>query len=555
MLDATARTRILRRNEALKSERSSWVPHWQEIVRYMKPRAGQALQSAEANRGERKDQSIIDNTGVLALSTLGSGLHAGMTSPGNPWFRLTTSDPKLDESASVKQWLHDVEELMRMVMARSNTYRALHTCYEELGAFGTCATVVQPDFGAVLSHHPLTVGEYTIGSGNGQTVDTLYREFSMTVEQMVRRFGHAACSQAVRRLHDEGRYDAWVPVVHAIEPRHDRDTRKRDARHMAWRSVYLEPGAEGDKVLSESGYQEFPALCARWRTYGSDIYGASPAMDALGDVKQLQQQQRRKSQAIDYMTLPPLQAPTMLKNQRGNMLPVGITFVDQPGTQQAVRSLFDVSLNLQHLLLDLQDVRQRINSALFVDLFMMIAQRRADDPTMTATEILARQQEKMLMLGPVLERLHGEMLSPLVEVTFARMVEAGIVPPAPPDLQGRNLNVEFVSALAQAQRATATGSVDRYVMALGQIAAVKPDVLDKLDADQWADYYADRLGVPPQIVVAGEQVALIRQQRAQQQAAMQQAAMAEQAAGAAAKLGGVDTSKPNALTDLAQAAQ
>lgn len=547
------RTRVLRRWQALKSERASWEPQWRDIARYMQPRAGRALSSPnETNRGERHDQSILDNTAVLALGTLGSGLHAGMTSPGNPWFRLTTSDPNLDESGNVKQWLHDVEELMRMVFQRSNTYRALHTCYEELGAFGTCVTVVQDNFDAVVEHHPLTVGEYAVGSGNGQTVDTLYREFSMTVEQMVRRFGRDRCSQTVRGMYDQGNLDPWVPVVHAIEPRHERDPKKRDAQNMAWRSVYLEPG--GDQVLRESGYNEFPALAARWRTYGQDIYGSSPAMDALGDAKQLQLQQKRKGQAIDYMTLPPLQAPTSMKAQQHKMLPGGLVYVDAVGPQQAIRSLFDVRLDLSHLLVDIQDVRRRIDSALFVDLFMMIAQRQASDPTMTATEILARQQEKMLLLGPVLERLHGEMLGPLVEVTFARMVGAGILPPAPPELHGRQLQVEFVSALAQAQRAAAVGGADRFVMALGQLAAVKPEVMDKLDQDAYADYIADRLGVPPQIVVPGKRVALIRQQRAQQEAAMQQAAMAEQAAGAAAKLGGVNTGQPNALTDLLQGA-
>ena len=157
------------------------------------------------------------------------------------------------------------------------------------------------------------------------------------------------------------------------------------------------------------------------------------------------------------------------------------------------------------------------------------------------------------MIGPVLERLHDEMLSPLVDMAFARIVEAGILPPPPQELQGRELNVEFVSVLAQAQRAVATSSVDRFVMSLGQIAQMKPDVLDKLNADAWADKYADMLGVDPELVVSGEQVVMVRQQRAQAQQAAQEAAMAEQAAGAAAKLGGVDTSQPNALTDVMSA--
>jgi hypothetical protein len=159
---------------------------------------------------------------------------------------------------------------------------------------------------------------------------------------------------------------------------------------------------------------------------------------------------------------------------------------------------------------------------------------------MTATEVAERHEEKLLMLGPVLERLHNELLSPLIEMTFDRMLEAGIVPPPPPEMHGQQLNVEFVSMLAQAQRAVATNGIDRFVANLGTIASFKPDVLDKFNSDEWADVYAEDMGVDPRLVVPDKQVALIRDARAKQQAQAEQAAQAEQMAGAAAKAGTVD---------------
>jgi hypothetical protein len=172
---------------------------------------------------------------------------------------------------------------------------------------------------------------------------------------------------------------------------------------------------------------------------------------------------------------------------------------------------------------------------------------------MTATEVAERHEEKMLMLGPVVERLHSEMLDPLIETTFEHMLAAGIVPPAPPELSGMDLNVTYVSMLAQAQRAIATNGVDRFVGNLGQIASFKPDVLDKFDSDVWADKYSDMLGVDPELIVAGDKVALIRQQRAQAQQQAQQAAQMEQVANAAGKLGGVQTPTGNAGNDVMQA--
>ena len=258
-----------------------------------------------------------------------------------------------------------------------------------------------------------------------------------------------------------------------------------------------------NKLLRESGYNDFPAVVPRWGISGGDIYGNSPGMEALGDIKQLQHEQLRKAQGIDYQTKPPLQVPSYMKNRDVDSLPGGVTFVD--GQQGKIETAFQVNLNLQHLLMDIQDVRMRINGAFYADLFLMLA--NATDTRMTATEVAERHEEKLLMLGPVLERLHNELLDPLIDITFNRMVENNLIPPAPPELQGMELNVEFVSMLAQAQRAIGTNSIDRYVNSMGLVAQMKPEVLDKFDADSWSDEYADMLGVDPSLIIPGQQVA------------------------------------------------
>lgn len=535
---------------ALKTERSSWDTHWKEISDYLLPRSGR-FDTSDRNRGGRKHNNIYDSTGTRALRVLAAGMMAGMTSPARPWFRLTTSDPALDESANVKQWLAEVQRLMLMVFSKGNTYRALHSMYEELGAFGTGASIVLPDYNDVVRHYSLTTGEYAIATDYRGQVSTLYRELDKTVGDLVGEFGRDKVSQTVRNLYDRGNLDAWVTIIHAIEPRSDRDATKRDPKNMAWRSVYFENGMPEGKFLRESGFRQFPAVVPRWSTSGGDIYGNSPGMEALGDIKQLQHEQLRKAQGIDYKTKPPLQMPTALKNMEVNMLPGGATYVDTSSPNGGIRTAFETQLDLSHLLEDIRDVRERINSSFYADLFLMLAQNPAG--RMTATEVAERHEEKLLMLGPVLERLHNELLSPLIEMTFDRMLESGIVPPPPEELQGRDLDVEFVSMLAQAQRAVATNSVDRFVGNLGAIAQFKPDVLDKFDSDKWADAYADMLGVDPELIVPGEQVAIVRQQRAQAQQQANQMAMAEQMANSAAKLGGIKTDTPNALTDATAA--
>jgi hypothetical protein len=545
---APKRAKLFTRWGQLKAERASWWAHWQEITTYLLPRNGRYFRQ-DRDKGWRRHNAIYDNTGTRALRVLGAGMMAGATSPARPWFRLGTADPELNAYQPVKLWLDDVTHRMQIVFQKSNTYRTLHQMYEELGAFGTSASIVLPDYQNVLHHYPSTVGEFCIGTDWQGRVTTIYREFEKQVSQLVTEFGIENVSPTVKHMYDSGTLDAWIPIIHAIEPRTDRDLSKRDALNMPWRSCYFEVGGNPDKFLRESGFKSFPALVPRWAIGGGDIYGNSPGMEALGDVKQLQHEQLRKAQAIDYKTMPPLQAPTSLKNRDVEKLPGGITFYEANNPQGGIKTMFEVNLDLNHLLMDIQDVRERVRGAFYADLFLMLA--NATDTRMTATEVAERHEEKLLMLGPVLERLHNELLDPLIDMTFERMVEAGLVPPPPPELQGMELNVEFVSMLAQAQRAIGTNSVDRFVGNLGSVAQFKPDVLDKFDADQWADSYSDMLGVDPKLIIANDQVALIRTERAKAQAAQAQAEMLKQQSETTRNLAAAQTGNDtNALMDI-----
>ena len=523
MAEQTRRQQILSRWSQLKTERASWWQHWSEITQYVTPRQGRYF-AQDRNKGQKRHNNIYDSTGSRALNVLAAGLMGGLTSPARPWFRLATSNAALNKLPAVKQWLDDSTEIMLTIFQKSNTYRALHTIYKELGAFGTGAAIISKSFDNVIHVHPVTIGEYAVATNFQGKVDTIYREFQMTVSQLVKEFGIEAVTTSTRQLYERGTLDAWITVIHAIEPRADRDPSKIDAQNMPWTDTYMELGATDDKFLRDAGFTKFPAVCPRWDVEGGDIYGNSPGQEALGDIKQLQHEQLRKSQAIDYMVNPPLQVPTSMKNRDVERLPGGITFVDVAGSGKAVQTAFDVTLNIQALLEDIQDVRGRINSAFYVDLFMMISQDNAATTHMTATEVTERHEEKMLMLGPVLERLQDELLEPLIDVTFQHMIESGILPPAPQELHGQALSVELVSMLAQAQRAITTNGIDRFTQSLTAVAQIKPEVLDKFNADRWADEYSDAMGIDPDMIVPEDQVQAIRaaRQKQQQQAAQQQ---------------------------------
>lgn len=557
LITSDTRSLLLIRKQALETERATWLPDYKEISRFVAPRMGRYTYT-DTNKGNNRMNAIYDNTATRALRVCAAGLMAGMTSPARPWFRLGTPDPDLSDHGPVREWLDMVASTMRLIFNKSNTYRGLHMMYKEICGFGTTATIIKPHFENVIHFMPLTVGEYSIATDPDSRVTTLIRELQQTVSQLVREFGIDRVSPQVQHMFSTGKnLDAWVPCSQVIEPNYDRSIVRNDNQNMAFKSTYFELNGQHDYTLNNSGFKRLPGLIARWDVQGSDVYGQGAGHEALGDVKQLQQQQLDKGQAIDLMTRPPLQAPASLRNVGVNKLPGGVTYRETVGgtASDGITTLFDTTINIEHLREDIMDVRDRINKAFYVDLFLMIAQDERQQPA-TAREIAERHEEKLLMLGPVLERLHDEMLTPLIDITFDRMIETGIVPPAPPELQGKPLSVEFVSMLAQAQRAVGVNAVDRLIGTVGSIAAMQMQAqqpatsLDKLNIDEIVDEYNDMLGGDPKFMNDDKTVAAIRDGRAKQAAAAQAAANKPAAAQTAQTLSQTDTSGKNALTDM-----
>ena len=508
--------KYMRRLGTLKLERESYFSHWKKITDTLLPRSGRYFLE-DRNAGERRNLDIYDSTATRALNILAAGMMAGMSSPARKWFNLALTDQALMEYQPVKEWLDQAASVLRDIFARSNVYRVLHGIYEEMGAFGTACAYIFRDHQDLVRLYPQTIGEFYIGQSNRYEVDTVYREFQMQISPLVQEFGRKNVSKAAQALYDKGNMDEWITVVHAIQPRKERDMNKADGVNMPWESIFIEPGQENNLTLRESGFKQFPALTPRWIVRGGDIYGSDcPGMTALGDVLQLQDDQLKKAKGIDYMSDPPLQVPTALRGSE-DVLPGGISYYDPAAPTGGIRSSFEVNLNLQHLLEDILDVRGRINSAFFVDMFQMISSQQRVQPE-TAREVQEKHEEKLLILGPVLERNQNELLDPLIDNAFMIALEEGHFPPPPQEMQGQEISIEYVSMLAQAQKAVGIGSLDRIVGTVGQMAAVRPEVLDKLNADQIIDEYSNMLGIAPHLIVANEEVAMIRQDRAAAQA-------------------------------------
>ncbi|MEM8027425.1 portal protein [Morganella morganii] len=538
----------------LKAERLSFEPHWRELSDFTRPRSTR-FTASEVNRGDRRNSKIIDPAAVMAARTLSSGMMSGITSPARPWFRLATPDRDLMDYGPVKLWLETVEQRMNEVFNRSNLYQSLPLMYEDLGTFATGAMAVVADPQRVIRTVPFPTGSFYIANGADLSVDTAVREFSMTVRQVITEFGTDAVSDTVKSQWNSGQYGQWVNVVHAVYPNLDRQTGKLEAKHKAYKSVYYEANSTDDKLLRESGYDEFPIMAPRWEVNGEDVYGSScPGMVALGSVKALQLLQRRKAQMIDKITNPPLQAPASIKSQRISTIPGGITYLSMSGAENEIKPLFQIQGGATNgLLEDIQDTRQIIDHAYFVDLFRMM--QTVNTRSMPVEAVAEMREEKLLMLGPVLQRLDSELLDKLINRTFSVMAESNLLPMPPDEMQGMQLKVEYISVMAQAQKAIGVSSIERFIGFTSGIGQFKQEALDKINVDETIDAYAASIGVPPSVVATNEQVAQIREQRAQQQAMAQQMQMAQAAVGGAQALGNTPMDDNSALAALAGGGQ
>jgi hypothetical protein len=534
---------------ALKNERDSFITHWRDICDYVQPRRGRFTIS-DRNKGDRKNKKIINSTATLAIRNLQAGMMSGLTSPARPWFSLTTPDPDLAEFGPVKNWLSDVTRRMRTLFLKSNVYNALPLLYCDEGLYGTAAMAVLEDEDDVIRAYTFPVGSYCIAQNHRHSVDTFQREWSMTVRQLVDRFGIENVSQTTKSLYDNGNYEAWVNVSHMVHPNPDFDPEALDAKFKRFASCYWETGSGDDKLLEESGFDEFPIMAPRWSLTGEDVYGHSPGMDALGDVMQLQAMERRMIQSVDKMVNPPMVAPTSMMNKKASLLPGDITYVDGTQTNGSFRPAHEVRMPLAELKVLINETQDRIRRCFYEDLFLMLA--NSDRRQITAREIDERHEEKLLMLGPVLERQNEDLLDPLIDRTFAIMSRRGLLPPPPQDIQGSDLKVEYVSIMAQAQKMIATASIERFLGFVGNVSAAYPQAMDKVDIDQTIDEYGDMIGVPPKIVRSDDMVRSIREGRrmaAEQQQRMEQM---QQLAQGAKLLSETDTNTPNLLTQVAQ---
>ena len=540
----------------MRYERESFIPYWKDLSEYILPRRSRIF-ITDVNKGDRRNLSIIDSSATTAARTLSSGMMTGVTSPARAWFKLTTNSKELNDNPEVKRYFELVEEEMRRTFNRTNLYNQLPVVYGDLGTFATGLLLQEEDDEKIMNFTCLPVGSYMIANDKRGQVKSFFREFQMSVRQIVEKFGMrrpgdhknidwSNISQLVKDYYQRDQLETMININHMIISNEEYDPSKFPSKYKRYISYYYEQGSGSgsgapsssntfrgtmpDKFLSEKGFDYFPALAVRWEVTGEDTYGTNaPGMVGLGDTKQLQLGEKRIFEAIDQKIKPSMTGPTALRNQGASIVPGKITYMDEREGVKGFRRLFDVNFDTREMEGKQEQIRQRISKVYYEDLFLMLA--NSDRRQITATEIAERQEEKLLALGPVLERMNQDLLDPLIENTFMIMNNQGLLPEPPEVLADTDYTIEYISVMAQAQKLAGIGGLERFVGFLGQTAQFEPSTLIKANFEEIIEKYADMLGVDPSLIRTKEEVEAIQEvmaaQQAQNEAAERMASMAQ----------------------------
>lgn len=528
----------------LEAERATWDQDNREVRDYILPHFG--FFSAEgdtANQGGHRGDKIVDGTASRSMRILAAGLHGGLTKPSTKWVRFGLKKKELMDRPGVREWLGEIEDVVFATLRASNFYQAMHgSVYYETPGFGTSVMVIEYDRENVVNFIPLTWGEYVLWGPTGKQPHTLMRRVWMPARQIYERFGE----RASRTVKDECSKGSKVAlnrheVIHCICPRLDRDRSKIDNKNMPWAEYYWEKG--GRRFLSETGYRVKPFVAIRWDAHGTDIYGRGPGHDVLPDTKMLQQMDRTGLRALHKHVDPPTARPSNSATEELDTLPGGDN-VYNSSQPNAIHAIYQTNPNLQHLDIRIARKQEDIKQALYVDMFLMIQQVDGNHQ-MTAREVSERAHEKLLMLGPIIERMTFEGLNPILDrvLDILQNMRPDLLPQMPEELEAVEIEYEYISMLAQAQKLQDLQTIEAITNFIAGLAKIQleqglpPSALDKLDFDEAIDEYHDNVGSPARLVRNDAIVEQIRQQRTEQQArerqmAEQQTAM-EQMAGAA----------------------
>jgi len=500
--------------DLLKTDRANWETHWQEVSDYVIPNKNFFTRTNVS--GEKKTITLYDTSAVHSAQLLAGALHSMLTNPTSFWFGLTSGDPELDKVDSVRHWLDGTARKIHHVLNNSNFQTEIHEVYLDVVSIGTSVLSIEEDEEAHVRFSAKHLGKVYLMENNKGLIDTVFRCYEWTLKQCLEDWPDTFPEDYKKMAADNPNHK--VEIVHAVYPRSGKTDNKMPKSMKYASCYYIEH--KGEMVeLQESGFRTFPYACPRWSKSTGETYGRGPGMNALADIKMINEMMLTTLRSAQKAVDPPLMAPDDGFVRKITLKPAGVNYF-RAGSQDRIEPLL-TNPNVDFGYQVMEDVRRRIREAFYVDQLQL-----ANGPQMTATEVMQRTEEKLRLMGPVLGRQHHELLKPLIDRVFDILQSKGLFGKPPKELVGKDIDVQYTSAIAKVQMSSEIVNIQKAIAAIAPVAQFSPESLDLIDGDESVRHIMKMSGIPAQILRDEEEVKQIRQGRAeaeQQKLAMAQA--------------------------------
>ena len=509
-------------------------PDLQELADYFCPNSVRFI-ARNANKTRQKSKKILDSTPLIALRNFSSGMMSGASSPTSRWFKTGVLNKDVENSYAVKDWCFKQAELTRKILNASNFYQILPEVYKQLGVFSFAAISLESDFDSVVTFKNLPIGSYYFSRDNKNKVDTLCRNYMMSAKNIVQEFGKENCSDKVLDAL-ESHPTQLFEIVHFVEPNQEYIKGSPISHQQRYISVYYEVG-DTDKFLRKKGFDRFPFVVFESSCNGEDDYPCmGPATYALPDVKQLMVLVKEYAKAVKKIITPMYKGPASLARKGFSDSPA--SFVEEDENGRGLSPVYEVNPRVLEVKQEKDELKQAIKEHFYNDLFAMIL--NTAERGRTATEVNELKEEKMVLLSPLLEQIHTA-LKEVLDWIYYEEIDKKILPDVPEELVGQEIEIEFISTLAQAMKAQNIASMERFSTFVANLAqAIDPVLVKKINGERMIDDYADFANIDPEQITSSEELAQYREMMNQKQQQQEQLTALTQGSQMIKNMGGVD---------------
>lgn len=506
---------IIRMSDKLKTERSTTESHWQEIAEVLFPRQNQFFRQ-ENVKGEKRTQKIIDPTAPMALER-GASVIGSITTPHTTrWHGLRSVNPKL-QSKEVQVYFDAATDVLFRLRYGGKAQFATqqHESDMSLMAFGTSVMAVEDMPGFGIRYKSQHIAEHFFMENIYGIIDTDYRRYKLTARQIRQKFPEAALPPALEKAVEKEPHKEFE-LVHCVMPNSERRYGVEGAQGFAFSSFYIL--MEGQVLLGTGGFRTFPYIVDRYVVAPNELYGRSPGMIALDEIKMLNEIRKTDLRARHLAVTPPWLAGDQNSSRRTNLTPNAINYgmLDANGNPLLKPAQSGARIDLSND--TISQSREIINDIFLVRLFQLLV----DQPAMTATEVLERAREKGWLLSPVAARKQS-YLSQMIERELDIAAVAGLLPPMPDELieaEGE-YEIEFTAPLNRMQKSEEALGAERVMQSVISLAGIYPDITDNVNPDEYVNVIKDANAAPAKMFRDDNEKAQLRDAKAQQ-AQMQQ---------------------------------